>query len=87
MVDFHVLALSGFLLIIIGFIITFLAIFLLVFHSAKTKGEMKGAGVILGGPFPIIFGTDKQSVKVLLVLTINIIVLMIVLLILNSTGR
>jgi uncharacterized protein (TIGR00304 family) len=84
LVDFHALAWIGFLLIVIGFIMTLLATFLLIFHSAKTKGETKGAGVILIGPFPIIFGTDKQSVKVLLVLTIIIIVLMIAFLFLNN---
>jgi uncharacterized protein (TIGR00304 family) len=83
--DFHALALIGLLLIIIGFVITFLATFLLIFHSTKTKGETKGAGVILIGPFPIIFGTDKQSVKVLLVLTIIITALMIAFFFLNDT--
>lgn len=82
--DFNALAWIGFLLIIIGFITILLATFLLIFHSTKTKGEAKGAGIILIGPFPIIFGTDKQSVKVLLVLTIIIIVLMIAFLLLNN---
>jgi len=85
LVDFHVLASTGFVLIVIGFIIIFVATFLLIFHSAKTRGETRGAGVILLGPFPIIFGTDKQSVKVILVLTIIIIALMIALLFLNNT--
>ena len=84
MADFHALAWIGFLLIIIGFIAVLLATFLLIFHSTKTKGETKGAGIILIGPFPIIFGTDKQSVKVLVVLTIIIIVLMIAFLFLNN---
>ena len=84
MADFHALAWIGFLLIIIGFIAILLATFLLIFHSTKTKGETKGAGIILIGLFPIIFGTDKQSVKVLLVLTIIIIVLMIAFLFLNN---
>jgi uncharacterized protein (TIGR00304 family) len=83
--DFHALALIGFFLITVGFIFTFLATFLLVFHSTKTKSETKGAGVILIGPFPMIFGTDKQSVKVLLVLAIIIIALMVAFLVLNNT--
>ena len=85
MFDFHALALVGFLPIIIGFIIAFLATFLLIFHSMKTKSEAKEAGVILIGPFPIIFETDKQSVKVLLILAIIIIALMVVFLFLNNT--
>jgi uncharacterized protein (TIGR00304 family) len=80
----NALALIGFILIIIGFIIAFLATFLIIFHSTKTKGEMKGGGAILIGPFPIIFGTDKQSVRILLVLTIIIIALMIAFLFLNK---
>ena len=27
------------------------------------KGKVQGAGVIMIGPIPIIFGTDKKSVK------------------------
>jgi len=84
LVDFRALAWIGFLLIIIGFIVTLLAAFLLIFHSTKTKSEAKGASIILVGPFPIVFGTDKQSVKILLVLTIIIIMLMIAFLVLSN---
>jgi len=84
--DFHALAWIGFLLTIIGFMAILLATFLLIFHSTKTKCETKGAGIILIGPFPIIFGTDKQSAKVLLALTIIIIVSMIVFLFLSNVS-
>lgn len=38
------------------------------------KGEVRGGGVVLIGPFPIVFGTDSEAVKGLVVLTIVLIV-------------
>ena len=76
MLDWASLALVGFVLIVVGFVLIFLSIAISV---AKTKS----AGIILVGPFPIIIGTDKESVKILLILTIVVIALMILLLLLN----
>jgi len=42
------------------------------------KGKVKGAGVILIGPIPIIFGTDKKSVKTILWLALALTVALIV---------
>ncbi|MEM2619187.1 MAG: DUF131 domain-containing protein [Candidatus Hadarchaeales archaeon] len=41
-------------------------IFLSVFHSK----EVKGGGVIIIGPFPIVFGSDEQMVFLVVVLAI-----------------
>jgi uncharacterized protein (TIGR00304 family) len=69
----------GIILILVGFFVTFIATFLLIFTAFKGKGKVKGGGAIIIGPFPIIFGTDKESVKTLLLLSIILIVLLLVL--------
>jgi len=55
----------GFTLIAIGIIIIVATIILLSIRTAE-KRKVKVAGVIMIGPVPIIFGTDKKSVKVVL---------------------
>ena len=67
----------GIILILAGFSVTFIAAILLFFTAFK-EGKVKGGGAIIIGPFPIIFGTDKESVKILLLLSIILIVLLLV---------
>ncbi|MEM2102093.1 MAG: DUF131 domain-containing protein [Candidatus Bathyarchaeia archaeon] len=79
--DWSSLSTVGFLLVVAGVVITFLATVLLALQAAKTKEKPKtrGGGVIVLGPFPIVFGTDKETVKILLALSIILTVLAIVL--------
>ena len=74
----------GLTLVIIGFGVVFIAVMLMGFTAAKTKGKVKGGGVVVIGPFPIIFGTDKESVKIILVLAIVLIVLLAVFTLLSA---
>ncbi len=74
----------GFALIIIGFILAFVAIILLAIKTSRETGKTRGAGVLLIGPIPIIFGTDRESVKVLMVLAIVLIVIILVFMMLPS---
>lgn len=75
----------GFVLVVVGFVIVAAALFwILLSESRSGKGEggesrVRGGGVIIIGPVPIVFGTDKQSVKVVLVLAIVLVVLLLVL--------
>ena len=68
----------GVALIAVGIIIVVVAIIL----ASTRGGKVKGAGVIMSGPVPIVFGTDKKSVKTILVLalavTIAVIIAMVV---------
>jgi len=64
----------GMILIFAGFLITFLVVVLLFFTTIRSKGKVRGGAIIIG-PFPIIFGTDKQSVRTLLLLSIILIIL------------
>jgi len=68
----------GFLLVLAGFAVTFIAILLLFFSALKGGGKIRGGGAVILGPFPIIFGTDKESVKILLILSIILITLLLI---------
>jgi len=69
---------AGIALIFIGFIISIIAAILMMFTAAKKRGTFRGGGVVIIGPFPIIFGADKESVKVVLVLSIILISVLLV---------
>ena len=45
---------------------------------------MKGGGVVVIGPVPIIFGTDKETVKTLLVLSIILVALLLIWAVISS---
>jgi uncharacterized protein (TIGR00304 family) len=67
----------GTLLIIAGIIVVVLAIILLSMGK-HGKGKVKGAGVVMIGPIPIIFGTDKKSVMIVVGLAIALMIILIV---------
>jgi uncharacterized protein (TIGR00304 family) len=65
-------------LIFAGMLIILVAILLLFLSSVKGEGKIKGGGAIIIGPFPIIFGTDKESVKTILLFSIALTVLLVI---------
>ena len=67
----------GMILIFTGFLITLLAVVLMFFMNIRGKGKVRGGGAVIIGPFPIIFGTDKESVRTLLLLSIILTILVI----------
>lgn len=67
----------GIVLILAGIFVTFVAI-VLSLRIFKGKSKVKGGGAIIIGPFPIIVGTDKESVKILLLLSIILFALLLV---------
>lgn len=66
----NLLAYVGFALIFAGIIIILLAAILFMFRGAGKTGKASGGGIIFVGPFPIIFGTDRESLKILFLLAI-----------------
>ena len=84
----------GFAFVVVGFVIVGVAMFWIFLSGGRTQkqecreedGErrVRGGGVIVIGPVPIVFGTDKQSVKVLLVLAIVLVVLLLVFTVLSQ---
>lgn len=72
-------------LVFVGFAIAFIAVALLFLRGFRSKGgKVRGGGAVIIGPIPIIFGTDKESVKIILVLSIILVALLLVLTLLSS---
>jgi len=76
----------GLLLVLAGFAVTFIAILLLFFSALKGGGKIRGGGAVIIGPFPIVFGTDKESVKILLILSIILITLLLIFMLFSVQG-
>lgn len=74
----------GLALVIIGFILAFVAFILLVAKAASGTGKTRGGGVLFIGPIPIIFGTDRESAKTLMILAIVLIAIFLVFMLLLS---
>jgi len=82
MIDSAALYALGIALVFVGVLIIIVAVILLSVSGAK-KGNVKGGGAIIIGPVPIIFGTDKKSLKTVLLLSLVLTVLLVVVMILN----
>lgn len=67
----------GITLVVVGVIVIVAAIILASIGGAK-KGKVHGAGVIMIGPIPIIFGTDKKSVKSVLALALSLTIVVLI---------
>ena len=66
----------GITLIFAGILITIIAAILLFVSSVREKGKAKAGGAIIIGPFPIVFGTDKESIKTVFWLSITLTILL-----------
>ncbi len=77
MIDSAALYALGIALIFVGVLIMVVAVILLSISGAK-KGKVKGGGAIIIGPIPIVFGTDKKSLKAVLLLSLALTVILVV---------
>ncbi|MEM3578315.1 MAG: DUF131 domain-containing protein [Candidatus Bathyarchaeia archaeon] len=68
----------GIALIIAGILVVLAAILLIFISSIKGNAKMRGGGAIIIGPFPIVFGTDKESLKMVLLLSILLTIMLVV---------
>ena len=75
----------GLTLLLTGFALVFIATILLSVKGSRGKGKVKAGGVVIIGPVPIIFGTDKQTVKALLILSIILVALLLLWLVFSQT--
>ncbi len=73
----------GFVLIVAGIILVFVGTLASTLKAKDT--DVRGGGVVLIGPFPIIFGTDTQAVKVVVILAI--VLMVVAFLFLTRLGR
>ena len=70
----------GIYLIFLGFSVALFAVLWLVLSGMKGSGsKVRGGGVVIIGPIPIILGTDKESVKIILLLSIILVALLLIL--------
>jgi len=73
----------GVAVVAVGVIIIVTAIIVASMRGAgKKQGSVKAAGVIMIGPIPIIFGTDKKSVKAVLALSLALTITAVIALVL-----
>jgi uncharacterized protein (TIGR00304 family) len=72
----------GFGLTVIGLLLAFAAIILMIVSGNKSHSRVRGGGILFIGPIPIIFGTDRESVKVIILLAIASIAMIVILMIL-----
>jgi uncharacterized protein (TIGR00304 family) len=68
----------GTILVFAGIAVIIIALALLIIRAPAQKGKVKGGGVIIIGFIPIIFGTDKESVKKILLLSILLVIILAV---------
>ena len=68
---------AGLFLVVAGFILAFVAVILLAIRSRGTGGQTRGGGVLLIGPIPIVFGSDRESARTLMILAIVLIVIVL----------
>jgi uncharacterized protein (TIGR00304 family) len=80
----------GFLIVLIGMLVILAGMFSMAYQSWKISGggevgeekpetTVRGGGVILIGPIPIVFGSDVGAVKVAVILAIAVMLLAFVL--------
>ena len=67
----------GLTLTFVGILIVVIAALLMLLSNIKGKGETRGGGAIMIGPIPIVFGTDKKSLRTVLLLSITLTILLI----------
>jgi uncharacterized protein (TIGR00304 family) len=78
------LAEIGLTLVIFGFILAIAGVFIMAVRGRHGLSGTRGGGVLLIGPIPIVFGSDRGSTKALLVLAIVLMVLMLTFILLPS---
>ena len=73
----------GVVLVAVGVAIIVAAVILASRCNRKETGKVHSAGVIMIGPIPIVFGTDKKSVKTVLTLALALTILALIVILLN----
>lgn len=74
----------GITLILIGIALILLSILFSLFITVGRRKEVRGGGVVIIGPFPILFASDKEVAKLALILTlVSIMVFLFLILLFN----
>ena len=64
--------------VLAGTLILIAALLLLFSSTAKEEEKTKGGGVIIVGPIPIVFGTNRESVRTILLLSLALTILLMI---------
>ena len=72
--------LFGTILIVVGIFLAFVALF----PAFLGRGRSQGGAVVIIGPFPIVFGSNRKIARALLILAILLVVSLIVFSLLQS---
>lgn len=67
----------GIAIILVGFLVVFLATVMSGRSSEEGRARARGGGVIMIGPIPIVFGSDAKWASVAMVLAIVLIVVVL----------
>jgi uncharacterized protein (TIGR00304 family) len=74
----------GIILVFAGVAVIMIALALLSIRASDQKGKVRGGGAIIIGFIPIVFGTDRESLKKMLLLSIVVVVVLAVVAILYT---
>ncbi len=77
MAELTVLYSVGIALVVVGVIVIVLAL-IRASTGSDREAKVRGAGVIMIGPIPIIFGTDKKSAKEVILLALALVLVMLI---------
>ena len=73
----------GFLIVLVGLLIILAGVFSMAYQSWKTgsgsverpEAGVRGGGIVMIGPIPIIFGTDVGALKIVMILAIALMII------------
>ena len=76
----------GLVLIFVGFMVIFLAALLVFLKGARFRGRTRGGALIMIGPIPVVFGTDKETVKILVIMSMILVVIVLAVMLLPQVN-
>ena len=68
----------GILFVFAGFAVIFVAMFLSASSKPSTEGKVRGGGVVMIGPIPLVFGSDMKWASVAIVLALVLVLVTLV---------
>jgi len=68
----------GILFVLAGFAVIFVAMILSVSSKPSTESKVRGGGVVMIGPIPLVFGSDMKWASVAIVLALALILVTLV---------
>jgi uncharacterized protein (TIGR00304 family) len=67
------------LLIMAAFFLIIVGMLLLLLHGLREGGKVEGGGVLVIGPFPIVFGTNQRIARDLMIIALIFMVAVVLL--------